>query len=247
MDFFYQPYLLKSDVAQEPYFELDISRLYPANPNENLNWFDFQNFNKNLFYNYLKIPIIVQSVLQDDRHNLYIKGLIKENIINAFDRVFTQSEKKKEYLYLAQDVLDLVTNNKFDIYDASSYFEKYIQDKSNIFYIEAYENEYLFTPSLSLINQVETEEERLLIEALSRRVLFLKELGVLEFIISNWKIKGYNLENYDTGLSEILSIFMDATSTQLRNVLKDINKDPAEKAKQELRDIWDKIKISKKI
>lgn len=245
MDFLYQPYLLESLVPHEPLFELDLARLYPDNPSDIIHWFDSQNHKKNLFYNYLRIPIIVQPVSEDNRHNIYIKDLIKKNIVSAFDFVFSASERNENW-HLAEKLLNLVSNNSFDIYDASPYFEKDIQDKSEIFHIEAYENAYLFTPKFPSIAQAETEEEMLLIKALSRRILFLKRLGVLDFIKNTWKVNNNELNNYDSGMAKLLSIFMDAKSSQIRNVLKDINRDPAESAKQEMQETWDKIKISKK-
>lgn len=245
MEFFYQPYLLQSLVPHEPYFELDIVNLYPDNPSESIHWYASQSHKKNLFYNYLRIPIIVQSVSEDNRHNLHIKDLIKKNIVSAFDSVFNESERNENW-HLAEELLSLVSNNSFDIYDASPYFETYLQDKCDIFHIEAYENAHLFTPKIPLIAQAETEEEMLLIKALSRRILFLKRLGVLDFIKNTWKVNNNELNNYDSGMAKLLSIFMDAKSSQIRNVLKDINKDPAESAKQEMQETWDKIKISKK-
>ena len=245
MEFFYQPYLLESLVPHEPYFELDIANLYPDNPSDSIHWYDSQNHKKNLFFNYLRIPIIVQSVSEDNRHNLHIKDLIKKNIVSAFDSVFNESERNENW-HLAEKLLNLVAKYKFDLYDASPYFETDIQDKSEIFHIEAYENANLFTPKFPSIAQAETEEEMLLIKALSRRILFLKSLGVLDFIKNTWKVNNNELNNYDSGMAKLLSIFMDAKSSQIRNVLKDINRDPAESAKQEMQETWDKIKISKK-
>lgn len=245
MDFFYQPYLLESSVPHEPNFELDIGNLYPDNPSDKIHWYDSKIHKKNLFYNYLRIPIIVQSVSEDNRYNLHIKDLIKKNIVSAFDSVFNGSERNENW-HLAEELLNLVSNNSFDIYDASPYFETYIQDKCDIFHIEAYENAHLFTPKIPLIAQAETEDEMLLIKALSRRLLFLKRLGVIDFIIDSWKVNNTDLINFDTGLANLLSVFMDANSKQIRNVLKDINKKPADKAIIEIQETWDKIKISKK-
>jgi hypothetical protein len=246
MDFFYQPYLLQSHVPHEPYFELDIARLYPDNPSKNIHWSDSQNHNKNLFYNYLRIPIIVQSVLENNRHNLYIKDLIKKNIISAFDFVFNESEKNENW-YLAQEILNLVANNKFDIYDASPYFETAIQDKCDIFYIEAYENAHMFTQTVPLKNPIEIEEERLAIDALATRIAFLHELGVMEFLEKKWKYIDKELLENKTSYAKLLAVFMNVEDKKIRNVIKDNGYQYSENGKKTFDKIIQELEIIKKI
>jgi hypothetical protein len=248
MDFFYQPYLLQSRVPHEPYFELDIANLYPDNPSDNIHWFDSQNHKKNLFYNYLRIPIIVQSVSEDNRQNLHIKDLIKKNIVSAFDSVFNESERNENW-HLAEELLNLVSNNSFDIYDASLYFETAIQDKCDIIYIEAYENEHLFTQTVPLKNPIEIEGERLEIRALVGRIAFLHELGIMDFLEKKWKfIKENNelLEN-ETGYAKLLAVFMNIDSEKIRNVIKDGQYRDNKNGKKAFDEIIGKLGIIKKI
>ena len=246
MDFFYQPYLLQSRVPHEPYFELDIANLYPDNPSDNIHWFDSQNHKKNLFYNYLRIPIIVQAVSEDNHYNLHIKDLIKKNIVLAFDFAFNESEKNENW-YLAQEILNLVANNKFDIIDASPYFETAIQDKSDIFYIEAYENAYLFTPTVPLKNPIEIEEERLAIDALATRIAFLHELGVMEFLEKKWKYIDKELLENKTSYAKLLAVFMNVEDKKIRNVIKDNGYQYSENGKKTFDKIIQELKIIKKI
>lgn len=248
MEFFYQPYLLESLVPHEPYFELDIANLYPDNPSDSINWYDSQNHKKNLFYNYLRIPIIVQSVSEDNRHKLHIKDLIKKNIVSAFDSVFNEIEINENW-HLAEELLNLVSNNSFDIYDASPYFETYIQDKCDIFHIEAYENAHLFTPKIPLKTPSEIEEDRLEIRALVGRVAFLHELGVMDFLEKKWKfIKENNelLEN-ETGYAKLLAVFMNIEYEKIRMVIKDGQYSDNKNGKKAFDEIIGKLGIIKKI
>jgi hypothetical protein len=160
--------------------------------------------------------------------------------------VFNESEKNENW-YLAQEILNLVANNKFDIYDASPYFETAIQDKCDIFYIEAYENAHMFTQTVPLKNPIEIEEERLAIDALATRIAFLHELGVMEFLEKKWKYIDKELLENKTSYAKLLAVFMNVEDKKIRNVIKDNGYQYSENGKKTFDKIIQELEIIKKI
>ena len=148
-----------------------------------------------------------------------------------------------------KELLNLVSNNNFDIYDASPYFETYIQDESNTFHIEAYENAHLFTPTIPSKYPIEIEEERLEIKALVGQVAFLHELGVMDYLEKKWKYTKENkelLEN-ETVYAKLLGIFMNKDYEKIRLVIKDGQYRDNKNGKKAFDEIIGKLGIIKKI
>lgn len=246
MEFFYQPYLLQSLVPHEPDFKLDYSTLH-QNPNESLHLYNQKIYKINLFHNYLQFPIFLSIISENIYIDFTIKESIKKNILKAFDEVFIFENERGENIHLVDEIIELIQNNKFVIYDASTYFDKQIKEKSAVFIIEAAENAHLFTPTIPLKTPIEIEEERLVIDALATRIAFLHELGVMEFLEKKWKLIDKELLENRTSYAKLLAVFMNVEAEKIRNVIKDNGYQYSEYGKKTFDKITQELKIIKKI